>query len=343
MIEAEGRQTPGTPDELDELLSAPPPYVSDHLATAPGDITVIGAGGKMGTTLALMAKRATPDRKVVAVSRFGDERALSLLRHAGVETITADVLDPDALAGIPGTENMIYMLGRKFGTATDAGPTWLANVVAPQFVASHFRESRIVAFSSGNVYPMRHVAEGGADETVAPAPAGEYAWTCLGRERIFQHAALAWGTEVLIYRLNYATELRYGVLVDIANSVFTNQPVDVSMAAVNVIWQGDANAMALAALTLARSPASVLNVTGPEVIPVRWIAHEFGRRFGREPYLVGVEQGTALLNDAALACRTFGTPTVAVSTLLDWTAEWLANDRPLLGKPTHFESRQGAY
>lgn len=334
-------------DALDAFLTRPTPALVADLAALDGDIMVIGSAGKMGPTLSVLAQRALDEvgagKKVIAISRFSDAAAKAKLDAAGVTTISADLADPDALAAVPDAPNVVYMLGTKFGTTGREYQTWATNVAVSSQVASRFRESRITVFSSGNIYPLRPVVLGGADESVAPEPVGEYAQTCLGRERVFEHAAHAWGTRVAMFRLNYAIDLRYGVLFDIASQVFAGEAVDITMGSVNVIWQADANAIALRALGKASSPPYLLNVTGPETISVRWLVRQFADRFGVEARMIGEEAPTALLNNASKAFGEFGYPSMSLTTMLDLVAGWIAAGGPSLGKPTHFQERKGQF
>jgi nucleoside-diphosphate-sugar epimerase len=338
---------PGSVSELDDLLAQPTPGVLDTLARHPGDLLVLGAGGKMGPSLALMAWRALQrlgqGGRVIAVSRFTQTGLEQRLRGAGIVTHRADLLDPSALAALPDAANIIYMAGQKFGTHENPATTWAMNAVMPAFVTQRFAGLRTVVFSSGNVYPLTPVESGGPAEGDPVQPVGEYAMSCLARERVFEHSARSRRTPVLILRLNYAVELRYGVLVDIATRVLRGEPVPLAMGHVNLIWQGDANARAVQCLDLASSPATILNVTGPETLSVRWIAEQFGALFGRPPGFTGAEAPDALLSSAQRSVELFGAPTVRAETLIQWTAEWLRHGGPLLGKPTHFEERSGRF
>ena len=336
--------------ELEELLSRPDAGTVDALGRHPGDILVLGVGGKMGPSLARMLRRAASDadggsarRRVIGVSRFSSRAARGALEAAGVETIACDLLDADAVRALPDAPNIIYMAGQKFGTRDAPSATWAANTAVPTLVTSRFTRSRIVAFSTGNVYPLTPVTSHGSRETDAPAPVGEYAASCLGRERIFEHHASCHGAPVAIVRLNYAIDLRYGVLVDIALAVHRGEPVDLRMGHVNVIWQGDANARAIACLAHAAAPPFVVNVTGAEVLSVRRLATGLGERFGLEPRFTGEEAPDALLSDTTLMQRTLGPPTVPVEWMLDAVAAWIAAGNPLLGKPTSFQTRDGRF
>lgn len=340
---------PRTVEELEDRLSEPSDATVDALRDSPGDVIVLGAGGKMGPTLTRMVARAARladgslKRKVFAASRFSSDPAALSLQHAGVSVIRANLLDLDAVERLPDAPNVIFMAGQKFGTTGAPARTWMLNGAVPALCALRFKSSRIVAFSTGNVYPLVPVDGGGANESVTPTPVGDYAASCVVREHIFTLTAKSWGTRVGIMRLNYANDLRYGVLTDIALKVHRREPIDVSMGHVNVIWQGDANSAAIEMLPLAANPPLVLNVSGAETLSVRALASELGKRLGRTPRFVGHEAPDALLTDSSrfhslLAPRLTGT-----ATLLDWVAEWVHDGRPLLGKPTHFETRSGAY
>ncbi|MBL8583860.1 MAG: NAD(P)-dependent oxidoreductase [Rhizobiaceae bacterium] len=328
---------------LDDFMSAPPPELLHDLAALDGDILILGVGGKMGPTLARMARRAAPTKRVVAVARFSSPGLREELEDAGIETIACDLLDAQAVAALPRFANVVFMAGFKFGASGDPGLTWAMNVHVPALVADTFRASRIVAFSTGCVYPFAAVLEGGSTEDVAPNPPGEYAVTCLGRERMFEYHSRRHGTPGILFRLNYAIDLRYGVLHDIARKIQEDKPIDVSMGHVNVIWQGDACAQALRSLLHCTTPTSPLNVSGPEVLPVRWLATEIGRRMGREPIITGAESDRSWLTNTARAVQLFGYPNVPVLSMLDWVADWVGADRRSLGKPTKFEVRSGAY
>ncbi len=339
--------TPTTVEALDETLTMPSDALVTDLAQLDGDIMVIGSAGKMGPTLTVLAQRALREagsgRKVIAVSRFSDAAARRRLDAAGVTTIPADLQDPQALAGLPEAPNIVYMLGTKFGTTGREYQTWAVNAYLAGKVAERFPSSRFTVFSSGNIYPFRPVIHGGADESVAPDPIGEYAQSCLARERMFEYASRHSGTPVAIFRLNYAIDLRYGVLYDIASQVHAGQSVDITMGNVNVIWQGDANTIALRSLLHAASPPSIFNVTGPETVSTRWLVGEFARRFEVEPLVNGDEAPTALLSNAARAFGCFGYPAMPLETMIDWVANWILADGPSLNKPTHFQEREGQF
>ncbi|MBX3010047.1 MAG: NAD(P)-dependent oxidoreductase [Caldilineaceae bacterium] len=334
-------------DELEELLTEPTAHALSALQTLDSDLLILGVGGKMGPTLARMAAKALTQLgspyQVIAVARFSQPALRTRLEGWGIQTIACDLLDRDALAALPASRNVIFMAGQKFGTTGAPSLTWAMNTHMPALVAERYQEARIVAFSTGNVYPLTPVVQGGSVESDPPNPVGEYASSCLGRERIFEHFALTRGLRCAIMRLNYAIELRYGVLLDIALKVKQGQPVDLSQGAANVIWQGDANAQALALLQHCATPAFVLNVTGPETISVRRVAERFGTLFGVEPHFTGTEATTALLNNAAKAQRLFGYPRVSLHQIVEWTAAWVEQGGIMLNKPTHFEARDGRF
>jgi nucleoside-diphosphate-sugar epimerase len=336
-----------TEGELEERLSRPSAADVEFMRELEGDLLILGVAGKMGPSLARRARRAADEagvrKRIVGVARFSNPRVREELESAGVETICADLLDEEQLQALPELPNVIYMAARKFGTTGNEYLTWALNTYLPGRVAERFRRSRIVAFSSGNVYPLVPIAHGGPTEATPPDPVGEYAQSVLGRERMFEYFSARYGTPVTLLRLNYATDLRYGVLVDIALKVYQRQPVNLAMGQVNVIWQGDANSVALRAFRLCQSPPAVLNVTGPETVSVRSLAWKFARRFGVEPIFEGTEAPTALLSDASLCHRLFGYPEVTLEQMIEWVAEWIRAGVVLWNKPTHFEVRDGRF
>ena len=327
---------------LEDVLSRPDEALVADLQAVPGDIVVLGAAGKMGPTLCRLAKRADPARRVIGVARFSEAGLEERMESWGVECVAADLTDRDALAALPEAPNVVFMAARKFGATGNEPATWAMNVLLPAMVAERYARARIAFFSTGNVLPLVPVGSGGADEGVAPAPVGDYAASCLGRERVFQDAA-ARGARCVGIRLNYAVELRYGVLHDVASKVFAGKPVPLAMGHANVLWQGDANAWALRALRHASGECPILNVTGPETVAVRWLAEEFGKRFGRAPAFEGEEAPTALLSNAARAFALFGYPRVPLLRVVDWVAEWVGRGGRSLGKATKFEVRDGRF
>ncbi len=334
-------------ESLEALLASPSEALVADVRKIEGDVMLLGAGGKMGPSLAMLARNAFDAAgmpgDIIAVSRFSDEAAERRLNEAGVKTVRADLLDEGQLAGLPEAANVVYMAAMKFGTTGQEPRTWAMNTYLPGRVAQRFKGSRIAAFSTGNVYPLSPLTTGAPTEDDPTGPVGEYAQSCLGRERMFQYFSSVYGTQVTLLRLNYAIEMRYGVLVDIALAVRDGQPVDLAMGHVNVIWQGDANEIALRSLLHASSPPTILNLTGPETASVRRLALRIGERLGKEPVFVGEEQGSALLNDAARSHALFGYPRVALNTMLDWVADWVAAGGETSGKPTKFQVRTGDF
>lgn len=301
----------------------------------------------MGPSLARLAvnaiRQAGLNKKVIGVSRFSNKELRRELEEAGVEIISADLSDDKTLQALPETQNILYMAGNKFGTTGNEHFTWMMNAYLPGRVAERFRNSRMVVFSTGNVYPFTPVSQGGATERTSPNANGEYGQSCLGRERVFEHFSHKNGTPTFIYRLNYAIDLRYGVLLELARSVREGLPIDITMGHANVIWQGDANEIALRALLRCSSPPNVMNITGPETLSLRWAANEFGRKLGIEPIFTGAEAPTALLSNAAKAAATFGYPRVSLAEMIDWIGDWVGQGGETWNKPTHFQEREGKY
>jgi nucleoside-diphosphate-sugar epimerase len=329
--------------ELDDLLCRPSQPLIDDLEKVDGDLMILGVAGKMGPTLAGLAKAALPERRVIGVARFSDPSAKAWLEARGIETISCDLLDEAAVARLPKLRNVVFMAGRKFGAEGDLSLTWAMNAHVPALVAQAFRNSRIVAFSTGCVYPFVPVDGNGADEAVAPNPPGEYAQSCVGRERMFEYFSRRFSTPGRLFRLNYAIDMRYGVLHDIASKILARQPIDVSLGHVNFIWQGDASAQALRCLACCDTPTSPINVSGREILAVRDLARELGAQLGCEPIITGKEEPTAWLTDTSQAQRMFGLPIVDTERLIAWTADWVARAMPSLGKPTKYEVRDGRY
>jgi nucleoside-diphosphate-sugar epimerase len=333
--------------ELEDRLSTPSAEDVTFFRELEGDLVVIGVAGKMGPSLAQRAARAAraagAQKRIIGVSRFSTPSVELFLQRAGVETLRADLLDAGAVSALPDARNVIFMAGRKFGSTGAESLTWAMNAYLPALIAERYRHSRIVAFSSGSVYPLVPVDSGGATEETAPAPVGEYAQSVLARERIFEHFSRRHGTPVTLLRLNYAIDLRYGVLLDIGSKVFAGRAVDVTMGAVNVIWQGDANSVALRSLAHGQSPPYILNLTGRETLSIRTVAHRFGEIFSKAPVVEGREATTALLNNASCCHRMFGAHSVTVEQMIEWTARWIMAGGATLNKPTHFESRDGKF
>lgn len=335
---------PETTAELDEWLSRPTDGVRETLGNVQGDLLILGAAGKMGPTLARMARRALPDsQQVIAVSRFSSPQTAEHLQQHGIQTIRCDLLDQDAVAQLPDAPNVMYLAGTKFGTSDRPELTWMMNAIVPSIVAQRYSSSRIVVFSTGCVYSLVDVNSGGSLESDFLAPPGEYAHSCVARERVFTHYARQNQTPILLYRLNYAIDLRYGVLHDVATKVLRGDVVDVSMGYVNVIWQGDANARALQCLVHTASPPAVMNVTGRELISVRQLAERFGSLLNRPVTITGTEADTAWLSNAEQSFRHFGAVSVTLEEMITATASWVQRGGVSLGKPTHFETRDGKY
>jgi nucleoside-diphosphate-sugar epimerase len=328
---------------LDDLLCRPSQALIDDLARVDGDIMILGVAGKMGPTLAGLAKAALPGRRIVGVARFSDPSVKDWLQARGIETINSDLLDEAALGDLPNAPNIIFMAGRKFGAEGDLSLTWAMNAHVPALVAQAFPRSRIVAFSTGCVYPFVAVDGTGADESVPPNPPGEYAQSCVGRERMFEYFSRQFATPGRLFRLNYAIDMRYGVLHDIASKILQGKPIDVSLGHVNFIWQGDAAAQALRCLKHCDVPTSPINVSGHEILAVRDLAAKLGALLNRDPIIVGAEQPTAWLTDTSQAVKLFGLPVVDTAQLIRWTADWVARSMPSLGKPTKYEVRDGRY
>lgn len=332
---------------LEQMLSLPDAHVEAALAPLKGDFVILGAGGKVGPTLAFMAQRtlqsAGSSARVIAVSQWSDADVRARLNAAGVTTLQADLANPDVYRDLPDAAAVAFLVGHKFGSSGDTSKTWWMNAAVPALAASRYRGIPSVVYSTGNVYPLRNTSRGGASENDEVGPVGLYAQSCLAREGMFGRAAAMWGTPVTLFRLNYAAEMRYGVVCDIARKVLAGELVDVTMPAVNVVWQGDANRWALASLAIADPGVAILNAAGPETLSVRSIAEEVARIAGRDVEITGTEAGDALLSDARKCHRLFGYPTVSSQQLIEWTVDWLQRGGRMLGKPTKFEQRSGKF
>jgi len=334
-------------EQLEELLSRPSPADVQFLRQLTGNVAIVGAGGKLGPSLARRIRRATETagqaRRVAAISRFSDQGLTHRLEADGIDVIACDLLDPAQVAALPDFENVLFLAGMKFGATTRPDLTWALNTIVPGHVARRYKGARIVAFSTGNVYPLTPPASGGASETDATAPLGEYAQSCLGRERVFEHFANEHGTRVVLFRLFYAVDLRYGVLVDIAHKLLAGEPIDLGIGHANVIWQGDANSYALRSLALAEAPARAINVTGAEVLSVRAIAERFGERLGRPVRFTSSEGRLSLLGNTERCRSALGEPEVSFDRLFEWCAHWVEIGGRSLGKPTKYERTDGRF
>jgi nucleoside-diphosphate-sugar epimerase len=333
--------------DLEDRLSRPPPALIEAMSRLQGDLLVLGAAGKMGPTLARMARRAFDQadlpRRVIGVSRFSEPGLQDRLESWGVQTIAADLLDPAQVAQLPDIANVVFMAGMKFGSTGNEALTWAMNVHLPALVAQKFPRSRIVAFGTGNVYGLSPISLGGSLESDPLNPTGEYAMSCVGRERMFEHFSRVNGTKMSLIRLNYACELRYGVLVDLARKVWEGRSVDLAMGAFNAIWQADANAAALRSFEDASSPPLILNLAGPETLSVRRVCQQFGELFGKPAAFEGCESPDALLSNGQRVHTAYGYPEVPVGRLIRWVADWVSGGGTLSNKPTHFEARDGRF
>ena len=328
---------------LDELLCRPSQALIEELSKVQGDIMVLGVGGKMGPTLAGLAKAALPDRRMIGVARFSEPGVEEWLRAQGIETIDCDLLDQVAIQRLPKIPNIIFMAGRKFGAEGDLALTWAMNSHVPALVAQAFPNSRIVAFSTGCVYPFVPVDGKGSDEDMPPNPPGEYAQSCVGRERMFEYFSHQFKTPGRLFRLNYAIDMRYGVLHDIARKVLKGTPIDVSMGHVNFIWQGDASAQALRCFAHCGTPTSPINVSGHEILAVREVAAE-GWAAVRQGSCRHRQGKADRLAHQYIAGRKAVRPADRRHrAIIFWTADWVARSMPSLGKPTKFEVRDGRY
>jgi nucleoside-diphosphate-sugar epimerase len=330
-------------NDLEYILSEPTEATKKVVTGLDGDIVVLGAGGKMGPTLAMMLKKASSGKRIYAVSRFSDKTVRNRIEQAQIETIEADLLDESHYHKLPDVENVFYLAGMKFGSTGNQPLTWAMNSYIPVLVAKHYKDSRIVAYSTGNVYPLVEIASGGATEQTTPEPIGEYAQSCLGRERIFEYFSQLYKTPVTLIRLNYANEPRYGIIVDVTFKILNDEPIDLTMGAVNLIWQRDANDYIIRSISLAKSPPAVLNVTGPETIPIRRLAEQIGETLGKKPKFVSQEAASALLSDASYCHNTFGPPQTTLEQMVSMIAKWVTAGKKTLNKPTKYNVRDGKF
>lgn len=328
---------------LEDILSEPTEATKRVIAELEGDIVVLGAGGKMGPTLAMMLKKASSGKNIYAVSRFSDKAARTRIEEAGIKTIEADLLDESQYCELPDVKNVFYLAGMKFGATGQQPLTWALNSFLPGLVARHYKNARIVVFSTGNIYPFVDIDSGGASEETTPGPVGEYAQSCLGRERMFQYFSQLYNTPVTIIRLNYANEPRYGIIVDLTLKILNDEPIDLTMGAVNLIWQRDAIDYIIRSITLAQSPPAVLNVTGPDTVPIRQLAEQIGKELNREPKFASQEAQTALLSDASYCFSVFGYPKTTLDEIVSLIVKWVVSGKRVLNKPTKYDIRDGKF
>lgn len=328
---------------LEDILSEPAEATKEIVSGLNGDIVVLGAGGKMGPTLAMMLKKASNNKSIYAVSRFSDTSVKTRIERAGIKTIQVDLLDESIYSQLPEVENVFYLAGMKFGTTGKQPLTWALNSFLPGLVAKHYKNSRIVIFSTGNVYPLVDINGGGASEDTTTEPVGEYAQSCLGRERIFEYFSQLHNTKMTIIRLNYANEPRYGIIVDLTQKILNDVPVDLTMGAVNLIWQRDANDYIIRSISLAKSPPAILNVTGPEKVLVRQLAEQIGKELNIKPKFLSREAQTALLSNASFCSSMFGYPQTTLNEMVSLIVKWVASDKTVLNKPTKYDIRNGKF
>lgn len=334
-------------EELDEVLTRPSARLQEFIRTVESPLVVLGAGGKMGPTLAVLAKRAAESAghalEVIAVSRFSNAQAREWLEKRSVKTVPCDLLEREQVARLPQSPNVVYLVGLKFGTSQNPALTWAVNTIVPALVAERYGKARIAALSTGNVYPMVPVERGGATESNPLTPLGEYPNAAVARERVLQYFSDRNRTSMAILRLFYAVEMRYGVIADIARKVHAGEEIELANGHFNCIWQGDANEMILRSLSLAESPATVWNLCHPEILSVRAVAHELGQMLGRQPRFRGKESPTALVANANAISEKLGRPGTPLPEVMQWTADWVQSGGRDLGRPTHFEVRDGQY
>lgn len=334
-------------DQLEEALSRPTPKLIKMMGELEGDFIFLGVAGKMGVSMACMAKRACKEasieKRIIGVSRFSSEEHRTFLEEKGIETLKGDLLEIDFINSLPEIENVVYLAGMKFGTEGNESLTWAMNSFLPGLVVEKFKNSRIIAFSTGCVYPLVKITSGGSKETNVPSPIGEYAQSCLGRERLFEYGSIKNNTPIVLIRLNYAVEMRYGVLVDIATKVYKEETIDLTMGHANVIWQGDANEMILRSFQFCKSPAEHLNISGARILSVSNIAKQFGELMDKEVRFTGKEADSALLVNVYKSQKLLGEPRIVSDQVIKWTTDWVVNNKRLLGKATHFEVRDGKY
>ena len=328
---------------LDDALSAPTGATKEVLSGLVGDVVVLGAGGKMGPTLAMMLKKASKDRRIYAISRFSDRSVKAKIEDAGIDAIAMDLLEESIYSELPDAQNVFYLVGMKFGSIANQPLTWALNSYVPTLVARRYKDSRIVALSTGNVYPLVDISSSGASEKTQPSPIGEYAQSCLGRERMFEHFSTVHGTPVSLIRLNYANEPRYGIIVDLTMKILSDKPIDLTTGAVNLIWQRDANDYIIRSASMSQSPPAILNVTGPGAVPVCELADRIGKMLGKAPKFVSQESQTALLSDASLCFSLFGYPQTTLDEMIDHIVQWVKSGKRVLNKPTKYDVRDGGF
>jgi len=328
---------------LEKMLSTPSQPATETLAALKGNIVVLGAGGKMGPTLAMMLKKAVPQKHIYAVSRFSDEAVQAKLEQMDITTVKADLLDEAQYRKLPNVENVFFLAGMKFGATGDLPLTWAQNCDIPILVAKRYKDARIVVFSTGNVYPFVDINSAGPTEDTPPDPVGEYAQSCLGRERMFQYFSEIHDTPATIVRLNYANEPRYGIIVDLTLKILNDQPINLTMGAVNLIWQRDANDYIIRSITIAQSPPAILNVAGPETISIRALAEQIGKSLGKEPKFVSQEATSALLSNASRCIDLFGAPQTTLDQMVSTITEWVKSGKEVLNKPTKYDIRNGKF